>query len=138
MESGFPLSCLLEDKESEFSAGTPSLARKVAFMIANGGEDISLIKCVGFWVFFVVVLNRMSGIDLCHSNIFIMPVHYFPAAFTSTLGTCPNQIVFVWRLGRMPRHLNASKRNTAASADCAMALLLPAASQYLRLPADLR
>lgn len=137
MQSGFPSSCLLEDKESEFSAGTLSLARKVAFMIANGGEDVSLIKCVGFRVFFAVVLNRMSGIDFCRSNVFIMPVHYFPAAFTSMLGTCPNQTVFVWRPSRVPGHLNASKRNTAALADCAMALLLPAASEYLQLPADL-
>lgn len=34
----FPLSFLSKDKESEFSAGSMSLARRVAFVIANGGE----------------------------------------------------------------------------------------------------
>jgi len=136
MDGIFPLSFLSEDKESEFSAGSLSLARKMAFMIANGGEDIFLIRHVGFWIFFVV-LNRMSGIDLCHSNIFIMSMHYFLTAFRSRLGTCHNQILFIWRLSRMPRHLNASKRNTAALTDCARALLLPAASHHLRLLADL-
>lgn len=96
-----------------------------------------LIKCVGFWIFFVVVFKRMSGIDLCHSNIVIMSVHYFLTPFRSMLGTCHNQILFIWRLSRMPRHLNASKRNTAALTDCAMALPLPVASHNLRLPADL-
>lgn len=132
MDGIFPMSFLSEDKESEFSAGSLSLARKVAFMIANGGEDFFffLIKCVGFWIF-LIVLNRMSGIDLCHSNIFLMSVHYFLTAFRRMLGTCHNQILFIWRLSRMPRHLNASKRNTAALTDCAMALLLPAASHNL-------
>lgn len=37
----------------------------------------------------------------------------------------------------MPRHLNASKRNTAALSDCAVALLLPAVLHNLGLPADL-
>lgn len=79
----------------------------------------------------------MSRIDLCLPNIFIMSVHYFLAAFRSMLGTCHNQVLFIWRLGRMPRHLNASKRNTAALSDCAVALLLPAVPRNLRLPADL-
>lgn len=56
MDGIFPLSFLSEDKESEFSAGSLSLARKVAFMIANGGEDIFLIKCVGFWIFLLLFL----------------------------------------------------------------------------------
>lgn len=133
----FPLSFLSEDKESEFSAGSLSLARKVGFMIANSGEDFVFNQMCGFLYFFSV-LNRISGIDLCHSNIVIMSVHYFLTAFRSMLGTCHNQILFIWRLSRMPRHLNASKRNTAALTDCAMALLLPAASHNLRLPADLR
>ena len=47
----FSLELLVEDKESEFSAGSFSLARKVAFMIAGGGEDFYLIKCVGFGIF---------------------------------------------------------------------------------------
>lgn len=47
----FSLELLVEDEESEFSAGSLSLARKVAFMIADGGEDFFLIKCVGFGIF---------------------------------------------------------------------------------------
>lgn len=138
MDGIFPLSFLSEDMESEFSAGSLSRARKVAFMIANGAEDSFFDQMCGLLdFFFVVVRNRMSGIDLCHSNIFIMSVHYFLTAFRSMLGTCHNQILFIWRLSRMPRHLNASKRNTAALTDCAMALLLPAASHNLWLPADL-
>lgn len=38
------LSFLSEEKESEFSAGSLSLARKVFFMIANAGEDILFNK----------------------------------------------------------------------------------------------
>lgn len=84
---------------------------------------------MGFGGGFVVVLNRMSGIDLCHSSIFIMSAHCFLTAFGSMLGTCHNQTLFIWRLSRMPRHLNASKRSTAALSDCAAAL--PAASRNL-------
>lgn len=62
MDGIFPLSFLSEDKESEFSAGSLSLARKVAFMIANGGEDIFLIKCVGFWIFLLLFLIGWVGL----------------------------------------------------------------------------
>lgn len=95
------------------------------------------MRAFGAFNFFFFVLHRMSRIDLCLSNIFIMSVHYFLAAFRSMLGTCHNQILFIWRLSRMPRHLNASKRNTAALSDCAVALLLPAVLHNLGLPADL-
>lgn len=89
----------------------------------------------GLLGFFVVVLSRKGGIDLCHSSIFIMSAHCSLTAFRSMLGTCHNPILFMWRLGRMPRHPNTSKRNTAALTDCAVALL--AASHNLWLPTDL-
>lgn len=95
-----------------------------------------LINCVGF-VFFFFFLHRMSRIGLWLSSIFIMSVHYFLPAFRSMLGTCHNQILFIWRLSGMPRHLNACKRNTAALSDYAVALLLPAVPHNPGLPADL-
>lgn len=44
----YSLSSLPEDKGSEFSAGSLSLARKAFFMIADAGEDI--------------LFNQLSGI----------------------------------------------------------------------------
>lgn len=137
----YSFSFLSEDKKSEFSAGSLSLARKVVFMIAKAGEDILFNQLCGlfglFGWFFCFVLHRISRIGLHLSNIFIMSVHYFLAAFRCMLGTFHNQILFIWRLSWMPRHLNASKRNAAALSDCAVALLLPAVPHNLGLPADL-
>lgn len=62
---------------------------------------------------------------------FVMSVLYFLTALRSMLGSCHNQILFIWTLCRMPRNLNASKGNAAALTDCAMTLFLPAASHNL-------
>lgn len=63
MDGTFSLKLPVEVRESEFSAGSLSLAGEVAFMIANGNETVFLNQICRLLDFFFVILNLMSGID---------------------------------------------------------------------------